>query len=73
MAVYYAEANLGDLRRFFDLCLKGETHGCEQTPRVRYSVLEATCSQSVWHVIQVSNRGRSSGSRIVSATPVMTP
>ena len=34
---YYDEANVEDLRRFFDRYLKGEDNGWEQTPRVRYS------------------------------------
>jgi predicted acyl esterase len=37
---YYDPANVEDLRRFFDHYLKGETNGWEQTPRVRYSVLD---------------------------------
>ena len=37
---YYDEANREDLRRFFDHYLKGEDNGWEQTPRVRYSVLD---------------------------------
>lgn len=37
---YYDEANVEDLRRFFDYYLKGEDNGWEQTPRVRYSVLD---------------------------------
>ncbi|WEG09967.1 CocE/NonD family hydrolase [Microbacterium horticulturae] len=37
---YYDEANVEDLRRFFDHYLKGEDNGWEQTPRVRYSVLD---------------------------------
>jgi uncharacterized protein len=37
---YYDEANVEDLRRFFDHYLKGENIGWEQTPRVRYSVLD---------------------------------
>ena len=37
---YYDEANVEDLRRFFDRYLKGEDNGWEQTPRVRYSVLD---------------------------------
>ena len=37
---YYDEANTEDLRRFFDHYLKGEDNGWEQTPRVRYSVLD---------------------------------
>ena len=37
---YYDETNVEDLRRFFDHYLKGEDNGWEQTPRVRYSVLD---------------------------------
>ncbi|EYB69265.1 hypothetical protein DEIPH_ctg009orf0003 [Deinococcus phoenicis] len=37
---YYDEANVEDLRRFFDHYLKGADNGWEQTPRVRYSVLD---------------------------------
>lgn len=37
---YYDEANVEDLRRFFDHYLKGADNGCEQTPPVRYSVLD---------------------------------
>jgi len=37
---YYDEANREDLRRFFDRYLKGEDNGWEQTPRVRYCVLD---------------------------------
>ena len=37
---YYDEANVEDLRRFFDHYLKGEDNGWEQTPRVRYSLLD---------------------------------
>lgn len=37
---YYDEANVEDLRRFFDHYLKGEDNGWEATPRVRYSVLD---------------------------------
>jgi predicted acyl esterase len=37
---YYDEANTEDLRRFFDHFLKGENNGWEQTPRVRYSLLD---------------------------------
>jgi predicted acyl esterase len=37
---YYDEANVEELRRFFDHYLKGENNGWEQTPRVRYSVLD---------------------------------
>lgn len=37
---YYADENVEDLRRFFDHYLKGEDNGWDQTPRVRYSVLD---------------------------------
>ncbi len=37
---YYDEANVEDLRRFFDHYLKDEDNGWEETPRVRYSVLD---------------------------------
>jgi predicted acyl esterase len=37
---YYDEANVEDLRRFFDRYLKDEQNGWEATPRVRYSVLD---------------------------------
>ncbi|WP_431277836.1 CocE/NonD family hydrolase [Leifsonia poae] len=37
---YYDEANVDDLRRFFDHFLRGEDNGWEQTPRVRYSLLD---------------------------------
>ncbi len=37
---YYDEANVEDLRRFFDHYLKGEDNGWETTPRVRYSILD---------------------------------
>jgi uncharacterized protein len=37
---YYDEANLEDLRRFFDHFLKGADNGWEQTPTVRYAVLD---------------------------------
>jgi hypothetical protein len=37
---YYDEANVQDLRRFFDRYLKDADNGWEQTPRVRYSVLD---------------------------------
>ena len=37
---YYDEDNVEDLRRFFDHYLRGEDNGWEQTPRVRYSVLD---------------------------------
>ena len=37
---YYDEANVDDVRRFFDHYLKGADNGWERTPRVRYSVLD---------------------------------
>ncbi|MTD54028.1 CocE/NonD family hydrolase [Amycolatopsis pithecellobii] len=37
---YYDEANREDLRRFFDHFLKGVDNGWEDTPRVRYSLLD---------------------------------
>ncbi|MFI7292151.1 CocE/NonD family hydrolase [Streptomyces anulatus] len=37
---YYDAANTEDLRRFFDHFLKDEDNGWEQTPRVRYSLLD---------------------------------
>lgn len=37
---YYDQANVEDLRRFFDHYLKGADNGWEQTPRVRYSLLD---------------------------------
>ena len=37
---YYDETNVEDLRRFFDHHLKGDDNGWDQTPRVRYSVLD---------------------------------
>jgi predicted acyl esterase len=37
---YYDDANVEDLRRFFDRYLKDEDNGWESTPRVRYSVLD---------------------------------
>ncbi len=37
---YYDEANREDLRRFFDRYLKDEDNGWEDTPRVRYSLLD---------------------------------
>jgi len=37
---YYDQANTEDLRRFFDHYLKGEDNGWQQTPRVRYSLLD---------------------------------
>ncbi len=44
---YYDGANIEDLRRFFDHYLKGENNGWEQTPRVRYSVLDLEGGDSV--------------------------
>jgi uncharacterized protein len=37
---YYDEENREDLRRFFDRYLKDKENGWEQTPRVRYSLLD---------------------------------
>ncbi|MGW2282731.1 CocE/NonD family hydrolase [Streptomyces sp. NPDC001770] len=37
---YYDEANREDLHRFFERYLKDEDNGWEQTPRVRYSLLD---------------------------------
>lgn len=37
---YYEEGNLADLRRFFDRYLKGLNNGWEDTPRVRYSLMD---------------------------------
>ena len=37
---YYEDANVEDLRRFFDRYLLGQDNGWESTPRVRYSVLD---------------------------------
>lgn len=37
---YYDEANIEDLRRFFDHYLRDEDNGWEQTPHVRYSLLD---------------------------------
>ncbi|MEE4545882.1 CocE/NonD family hydrolase [Streptomyces sp. V4-01] len=37
---YYDKENVLELRRFFDRYLKDEDNGWEQTPRVRYSVLD---------------------------------
>lgn len=37
---YYDEANREDLRRFFDHVLKGVDNGWQDTPRVRYSLLD---------------------------------
>ena len=37
---YYEEANLADLRRFFDHYLKGAQNGWGDTPRVRYALMD---------------------------------
>jgi len=37
---YYDETNVKDLRRFFDRYLKDDDNGWEETPRVRYSLLD---------------------------------
>jgi len=37
---YYDEANVEDLRRFFDRYLKDDDNGWESTPRARYSILD---------------------------------
>ena len=37
---YYEQENLADLRRFFDRYLKGVDNGWEETPRVRYSLMD---------------------------------
>jgi hypothetical protein len=37
---YYEEANMNDLRRFFDHFLKDIDNGWQRTPRVRYAVLD---------------------------------
>ena len=37
---YYDDRNTEDLRRFFDRYLKDEVNGWEDTPRVRYSILD---------------------------------
>jgi len=37
---YYEQANVEELRRFFDHYLKGRDNGWQHTPRVRYSVLD---------------------------------
>lgn len=37
---YYDKANVEDLRRFFDHYLKGADNGWQDTPRVRYAVLD---------------------------------
>lgn len=37
---YNEEASRNDLRRFFDHYLKGEDNGWQETPRVRYAVLD---------------------------------
>jgi predicted acyl esterase len=37
---YYEQANVDDLRRFFDRYLKGVDNGWEATPRVRYALMD---------------------------------
>ena len=37
---YYEDAHLDDLRRFFDHYLRGVDNGWQETPRVRYAVLD---------------------------------
>ena len=37
---YYEDENLADLRRFFDHYLKGEQNGWQDTPRVRYALMD---------------------------------
>jgi uncharacterized protein len=37
---YYEEANLADLRRFFDHYLKGAQNGWQETPQVRYALMD---------------------------------
>lgn len=44
---YYEDANLNDLLRFFDRYLKGVDNGWEDTPRVRYAVLDLEGGDSV--------------------------
>ena len=44
---YYDESNREDLRRFFDHFLKGVDNGWEQTPRVRYAVLDLEAGDRV--------------------------
>ncbi len=44
---YYDEENREDLRRFFDRYLKNDENGWEQTPRVRYSLLDLEGSDTV--------------------------
>ncbi len=47
---YYEPANVEDLRRFFDHYLQGANNGWEQTPRVRYSLLDIEGGDRVNHV-----------------------
>ncbi|MCZ4098685.1 MULTISPECIES: CocE/NonD family hydrolase [unclassified Streptomyces] len=47
---YYDQANTEDLRRFFDHYLKGMDNGWQQTPRVRYSLLDLEGGASSDHV-----------------------
>ena len=37
---YYEQENLADLRRFFDHYLKGENNGWQETPHVRYALMD---------------------------------
>lgn len=37
---YYDASNTDDLRRFFDYALKGESNGWDETPTVRYALLD---------------------------------
>jgi uncharacterized protein len=47
---YYDQANVEELRRFFDHYLKGRDNGWEKTPRVRYSVLDLHGGDRVDHI-----------------------
>jgi predicted acyl esterase len=44
---YYDESNVEDLRRFFDRFLKDQDNGWDQTPRVRYSILDLEGSDQI--------------------------
>ncbi len=44
---YYEDGNLEDLRRFFDHYLLGVDNGWEETPRVRYAVLDLEGSDRI--------------------------
>lgn len=46
---YYDQANVEDLRRFFDHHLKGVDNGWQETPRVRYSLLDLEGGDSEGH------------------------